>query len=130
MATEYSLGKEERLKSNFSIQELLRNGRTVSGYPLKVYWDFTDDLRQEFPARMAVSVPKKKFRRAVDRNLIKRRIRESYRLNKNIIYEPLQERKLKIALVILFLSEEFVSFDELNKSISGLLERISGKLTP
>jgi ribonuclease P protein component len=129
MASEYSLGKQERLKSNFSIRELLVKGRTVTDYPLKAYWDFTDDLRQEFPARMAVSVPKKKFRRAVDRNLIKRRIRESYRLNKKIIYEPLQDNNLKIILIILFLSEEFVSFDELNNSTSRLLQKISEKLS-
>ncbi len=128
MAAEYSLGKEERLKSTFTIQELLKTGRTVSGFPLKIYWDISEDTRQKFPVRMAVSVPKKKFRRAVDRNLMKRRIRESYRLNKAIIYEPLGEKNLRISLIILFLSDEFISFDRVNAVISELLRKIADNL--
>ena len=127
MPKKYSLGKEERLKSNLRIRELLGSGQVVSAYPLKIFWDINSS-DQKFPASMAVSVPKKKFRRAVDRNLVKRRIREAYRQNKELIYLPLTERKMNISLVILFLSDEFLSFAELETLLQSLLKNIAKKL--
>ena len=104
MSAKNTLGKEERLRSNLGIQSLLKNGETVSRFPLKIFWNISSDPGQKSQARMAVAVPKRKFRSAVDRNLMKRRIREAYRLNKSLIYEPLSERELNITLIILFLS--------------------------
>jgi ribonuclease P protein component len=125
----FTLGKEERLKSNLSIQELLKQGKTVSGYPLKMYWNFSPDLQQKYPARAAISVPKRKFRRAVDRNLMKRRIREAYRLNKHILYETLDQRQQKIQLIILLLSDEFIPYTQLEKGIRELLLKLVNKLS-
>lgn len=128
MATNYSLGKEERLKSGLAIQDLLKNGKAVSEFPLKIYWSISNGHRQKFPARVAVSVPKHKFKRAVDRNLMKRRIRESYRQNKNLIYDPLLNRGLKIEMIILFLSDEFIPFDNLDARIRELLRKLANSL--
>lgn len=126
---EFTLGKEERLKSNLSIQELLKQGKTVSSYPLKMYWDFSPDPQQKYPARAAISVPKRKFRRAVDRNLMKRRIREAYRLNKHILYDTLDQRQQKIQLIILLLSDEFIPYTQLEKGIRELLLKLVNKLS-
>jgi ribonuclease P protein component len=126
---EFTLGKEERLKSNLYIQELLKQGKTVSSYPLKIYWNFSPDLQQKYPARAAISVPKRKFRRAVDRNLMKRRIREAYRLNKHILYETLDQRQQKIQLIILLLSDEFIPYAQLEKGIRELLLKLVNKLS-
>jgi len=126
---EFTLGKEERLKSNLSIQELLKQGKTVSSYPLKMYWDFSPDPQQKYPARTAISVPKRKFRRAVDRNLMKRRIREAYRLNKHILYDTLDQRQQKIQLIILLLSDEFIPYNQLEKGIRELLLKLVNKLS-
>lgn len=128
MAIKQSLGKEERLKSGPGIQELLKNGQTVSGFPLKIFWSAAT-ADQKFPACMAVSVPKKKFRRAVDRNLMKRRIREAYRIHKYIIYGPLKKSGVNMSLLILFLSDEFISFADLEVVLKKLLESIAKKLS-
>ena len=128
MSTKYTLGKEERLKSNLGIQDLLKNGSTLSGFPLKIYWNISSDPQQKYPVRMAISVPKKKFKRAVDRNLMKRRIREAYRLNKSIIYEPLRDRNINLFMLILFLSDEFISFDNLDTGMRELLQKLSKNL--
>ena len=120
----YTLSKKERLKSKLTIQELLKNGRTISGFPLKIYWDVSPDQLQEYPARVAIFVPKRKIKRAVDRNLMKRRIRESYRLNKEIIYNPLREKGIKIVMIILFLSDEFMFYDNLDAGIRELLSKL------
>ena len=128
MSTQHTFGKNERLKSSLAIQNLLKNGKTMSIFPLKIYWDLSTDPHQKYPARMAVSVPRRKIRKAVDRNRMKRLLRESYRQNKNIIYEPLCEKGLAIALVILFLQDELLSFDLLNPVMRQLLHKLAAKL--
>ena len=129
MSLEFTLGKEERLKSNLSIQKLLKHGMVVSRFPLKMYWDFTPDPRQKYPVRAAISVPKRKFRRAVDRNLMKRRLREAYRLNKNMLYETLDQRQQKIQLIILLLSDEFIPYDQLERGTREILLQLVNKLS-
>jgi len=128
MAAYYSLGKKEHLKSNLSIQDLLKNGQTVSGYPLKIFWKISSDNHQKSHVRVAFSVPKRKFKRAVDRNLIKRRIRESYRLNKYILIKPLRDKELNVIMIILFLSDEFISFDNMDALIRKLLQKLADNL--
>jgi ribonuclease P protein component len=82
----------------------------------------------EHPVRTAVLVPKRKFKRAVDRNLMKRRIREAFRLNKNRIYEPVREANLNVNMVILFLADEFISFEKLDACIRELLGRLADEV--
>ena len=69
----YTFGKEERLKSSIQIARLFASGYSVTKFPFKVFWDFTVTDDQNVPVRTAISVPKKNFKKAVDRNLIKRR---------------------------------------------------------
>ncbi len=129
MSGEFTLGKEERLKSNLAIQELLKRGKAISRFPLKIYWDFSPDPNQKYPVRAAITVPKRKFRRAVDRNLMKRRLREAYRLHKNIPYGILDQHQQKIQLIILLLTDEFIPFDQLEKKMHEILLQLSDKLS-
>ena len=129
MTTKQTFGKQERLKSSLAIQELLKNGQTISSFPFKIYWRQTADLHQGYPAKTAILIPKKKFRRAVDRNLMRRRIRDVYRRNKYLIYEPLEEKNMNIILVILFLSDEFISFEKLSAAICKLLGKLAEKIS-
>jgi ribonuclease P protein component len=124
MAATYTLGKEERLKNNMVIQDLLKNGRTETLFPLKFYWKPSKDPRQRRPVRFAVLVPRRKFRRAVDRNLMKRRIREACRRNKNILYPSLYEKNLKINLIILLLADEFITFERMDGCTRDLFTRL------
>jgi ribonuclease P protein component len=129
MSGEFTFGKEERLKSNLAIQGLLKRGKAVSSFPLKIYWDFSTDSHQKYPVRAAISVPKRKFRRAVDRNLMKRRINEAYRLNKHMLYETLDQHQQKIQLIILLLSDEFIPYDQLEKKMREILRQLVNKLS-
>lgn len=121
---ESTFKKEERLKSNTLIQDLLKQGKTVSEFPLKIYWKTSNDPIQKYPVRLAIAVPRKKFRRAVDRNLIKRRTRESYRRNKNILYENLPDTKQKLIVLIMYISDDFISYNGLDSALRSALLKL------
>ena len=73
---------------------------------------------------MTVSVPKRLFRRAVDRNLLKRRIREAYRQNKKELYAVLQQKEIKLDLMIQYQNREIESFHVIEKSLIKGLEKL------
>jgi len=117
--------KAERLKSNLAIKGLLDQGKTLSSFPLKIFWNSVEDPGQKFPVKVAILVPKKRFPRAVDRNLMKRRIRESYRQNKQPLYESLNKSDLKLLIVIMLLSDEIMTFSKVESSLKDLLIKLS-----
>ena len=80
------------------------------------------------PVAMGVSVPKRLFKRAVDRNLLKRRIREAYRLNKGDLYKLLQEKELKLILVIQYQGREIEGFHSIEKALVSGLTKLAEKL--
>jgi len=76
--------KSERLRSKKQIEELFSRGTSFTIYPLRVVF-LRKPLESKLPNQVLVSIPKKVFKKAVDRNKLKRRIREAYRLNKQVI---------------------------------------------
>jgi ribonuclease P protein component len=78
---------------------------------------------------MAVSIPKRNFKRAVDRNLLKRRIREVYRKYKPVLYDQLEKAGIKINLVIQYQAVEIVTYTLLEKGIQKGLEKVMEDLT-
>lgn len=122
--TDFRLRKAERLKRRKIIQALFRDGRSAFGYPIRIQW-LQIERDGAFPARAAFSVPRKKFKRAVDRNLLKRRMREAYRLNKHLLYDiPLSDKE-QLALMLIYTPEEILPFDSIQKGVVKAL----GKLT-
>lgn len=77
---------------------------------------------------MAVSVPKRLFKRAVDRNLLKRRIREAYRLNKSDLFYLLQQKELKLVLVIQYQHKEIAGFHTIEEGLTKGLVKLLEKL--
>lgn len=81
----FTLGKDEKLKSRKAISELFQIGDSVKSFPIKMIYVSTN-LDYKHPIKVAFSVPKRKFKLAVHRNRIKRLMRECYRLNKHSFY--------------------------------------------
>lgn len=116
------LPKHEKLKSKLEIDELFAHARSIKSFPLKLLYLTKDeaDTSLGYP-KLLVSVPKKKFKRAVDRNLLKRRIREAYRLNKHKICDE----KIK-SIGIIYVSNQIEPFKIIeDKLILALLRLIS-----
>jgi ribonuclease P protein component len=120
--------REERLKNNLHIQDLLKHGHTLSSYPLKIYWKSTVDPSQKYPVRIAVAVPRKKFHRAVDRNILKRRIRESYRKHKHVLYEKMSDSSLKILLMVLYISDESIPYEDIDTALLSAMSKLVNDL--
>jgi ribonuclease P protein component len=109
-----SLGKEERLCSAKDIETLYKSGTSFLNHPVVVYYLPQPELKF---TRVLVSVSKKKFKRAVDRNLLKRRLREAYRLNKSIL-----EKKGFLGLV--YIGQEALPFGSIEKSVKAGLQKL------
>lgn len=124
----YTLDKEERLCSKKLIERLFAGGnKSFPTFPIRaVYMSLTPE---ENPADVSIliSVPKKRFKHAVKRNLVKRQIREAYRLNKYILLDALkaQETPCKMILAFIWLDNKIHSTEEVKYKIKKLLMHIA-----
>lgn len=123
----YKFPLKEHLKSKSIIDKLYAEGASVTAYPLRAVFIEVPDEAQEATAAILISVAKKRFRHAVDRNLVKRRIREAYRLNKHSLTNHLENEKKKMAVAILYIDTKHNSTDFLKKKMSKLLASIVEK---
>ena len=117
----YTLKKEERLCNKRLIDGLFHNGSSFLCYPFKVSWSLSEEP-QPFPVQILFSVPKKRFKQAVDRNLIKRRMRETYRLHKQqYLYDKLNNADKKIILSLGYIGKEIAPYELAEKKMLKLL---------
>ena len=107
----FSLPKSHIIRNKTEIDALLERGAVLFKYPIKAYYLSHEG---EF-SRMMVSVPKRNFKRAVQRNLLKRRIREAWRLNRT----ELGERRFDILFV--YLGREIEPYDRIESTVTGIL---------
>lgn len=120
--------KEERLCSKKVMMNLFGSGEVFFTPLFKVVWCL-NQIETEFPAQVAFSVLKKNYRRAVDRNLIKRRMREAYRKNKYSLYEKLDSLDISIAFIIIFRGAEITSCSNIEKHMKEMLAKLSEAVT-
>lgn len=115
--------KPERLRSKKLIDRLFDQGRVFKIYPFKVIWL---DIKTEspFPVQVLMSVSKRNLRRAVDRNKIKRRIREAYRKHKNLINDYLLSKDKQCIIGFLHSGKEMTKYKDLEQKIIVILERL------
>ena len=114
----FSLGKQEKLKSKKLIQELYKKGDSVKDFPLRMIFLQTQH-NSSFPCQVGFSVSKRNFKLAVRRNRIKRVLRETYRLQKDIVYNNLSE---PYVFMISYIGREEMSYQELYFKTKKLLE--------
>lgn len=121
----YSFKKEERLTSKKQFDKLFESGTSFFVYPLRIIFVETD-FAGNYPVKVAFAVSKKNFKKAVSRNLIKRRMREAYRLNKHYLYQATGEKKL--ALIFIYTGRETEIYGQIQKSVAKAINIIIEKL--
>ena len=122
------LRKSERLNSKIVIEKMFAGGssRSFSVFPLRVVYMPVDSL--EASASILVTVPKKRFKRAVKRKRVKRQIREAYRKNKGELKQLLTEKEQKLAIAFIYLSDQLTSSVEIEEKVKLLLARMAEKV--
>lgn len=125
-AERFTLSKEERICSKKLINELFTgNGRSMTAFPLRVVFMKRTIVDDQPRAAMLMSVPKRYFKHAVDRNRVKRQVREAFRRNKSIITQNLTDDHEAVAMAFVWLTNEKYPSSEVENRMVRLLTRIS-----
>jgi ribonuclease P protein component len=120
----YTFTKEERLCSQKQIELLFNNSSSFILYPFRFVWTSQTLADAPYPAEIAISVPKKRFKRAVDRNKIKRLIREAYRKNKGELFYPfLTKEHIKLSFILIYVSNELFTAVDMEKKLNLCLNK-------
>ena len=114
----------EHLKSKSAIEQVYANGTSVTSFPMRAIFVEQPQEAQDPTATILINVSKKRFRHAVDRNLIKRRIREAYRTSKHPFIEALEKCGKKMAVAIIYIDNKHNSTAFIRKKMAKLLESI------
>lgn len=124
----FTFKKGERMNSKILIEKLFSGGsKSLSAFPLRIVYMLVDD--ENLPtASLLISVPKKRFKRAVKRNRVKRQIREAYRKNKFILAEALEKDGKKVAMAFIWLDNELHDSENVERKVIKLLQITSEKI--
>ena len=120
--------KEERLCSRRSLDLLFKNGSSFLLYPFRVSYLYTN-VSSQFPVQVVINVSKKRFKKAVDRNLLKRRSREAYRLQKQrYLYEVLPASDDLLLLSLQYVGKQIYEYDFFDKKLNAVLKKLVSAL--
>ena len=119
----FTFKKEEKLKSRKLIELLFKQGNSFSIFPLRVLYLFSEENIAPLQAGFAVST--KHFKTAVNRNRIKRLMREAYRLQKNNLTANLQENKKCMAVFFIYTSNKILLYKEVAEKVESALKKLN-----
>jgi len=121
----YTFPKNDRLTSRKLIENVFSKGKSFSNFPFKVVW-LSDNSNTVLQTGVGVSA--KYFKKAVDRNRIKRLIRESYRLQKHSLEDTLKKNKARMSVFILFTANEIPPYELVFDKIGKIITRLEAQI--
>jgi ribonuclease P protein component len=119
----HSLSKAEILRGDKQIEVIFKTGKRMHAAPLMLVVRLTE-TEEDQPVKAAFIVPKKKFKKATERNRIRRQMREAYRLNKQPLKELLKLKKKTLQLLFIYTGKSPCPFAEIQQKIVLLLQRL------
>lgn len=123
----FSFPKREKLKHKKLFAQLFEQGQSKYKFPIRMLWIKVDPPISNVPILCAVSVPKRLFPKAIQRNRIKRQLREAYRLNKPSCID--KNLDSQYALLFIFTSKEPVSFRKINNTMNQLTKFLHNQIS-
>jgi ribonuclease P protein component len=127
VAKQFTLGKNERLKSRKSIEQLFSEGKKITVAPFKILYILTRSS-QHSSLLFGTGVSAKNFKKAVDRNRVKRLMREAYRLQKKNLQEKIKAGNIHLNVFFIYTGKELPEYDEIFKKMGLALNKLD-KLT-
>lgn len=118
----YTFRKDEKLKSRKVIEQLFKEGSPFSNFPFRILWKFNDAAKA--PLQTGFAVSSKHFKKAVDRNRVKRLMREAYRLQKNELQSLLTQQQKQLAVFIIYVGNELPDYDLIFDKMDQVLRRL------
>lgn len=119
------LGKKYKLCSHSIIKAVFEEGKTIKQYPLRSITLVLEPDTSKAAFQLVISVPKRNFKKAHDRNRIRRQLKEAFRLNKGTLEEKLIEQKQQIALFIVYTERTALEYKVLESKMKKLIQQIS-----
>jgi ribonuclease P protein component len=120
---QFAFPKQEHLCSENRIADLFLNGESFMSYPLRVVW-LAYEVAENSEIRVVMSVSKKKLRHAVDRNRVKRLLRETYRLNKRDLRRKIIIQGLSLSIVFIWIPNEVLNYAKVEKKMKEALNKL------
>jgi len=126
VAKQFTLGKKERLKSRKQIEQLFSKGKNFPLTPFRIYYQVTPlTTHSSSSLQFGAGVSAKTFKRAVDRNRIKRLTREAYRLQKTPLQEATIGKKLQLHIFFIYTSRELPGFNTVKEKVNVILNKLT-----
>ncbi|MFT5748704.1 MAG: ribonuclease P protein component [Paraglaciecola sp.] len=119
--------KAERLKSRKIIGKLFSDGQSFGMYPLRLVWLEMHEIQGDFPVKFSLSVPKRAFPKAVDRNQLRRLVREAWRLNKSWLYDRTKDDGKQYAFMVIYTAREPMKLPKIEESMRRMSRRFLKK---
>ncbi len=121
----FTLSKQERLKSRSTIQQLFASGNSYTIFPYRLVWTIWDNPNNERePLQAGFSVSTRYSKRSNQRNYIRRRMRESYRLQKKTLYKLLTEQQKHLSIMFIFIGKEPLEYSFLYEKMQQSLDKL------
>lgn len=119
-----TFSKEERLCSRNLIDKLIEKGKPFNSFPFRITWMEIDE--KNIKSKILISVPKRIYKKAIDRNRLKRLTREGYRKHKNILLERLNDKKVNLLFV--YTSKTIIGGAEMDTKMVLALQQLISKI--
>ena len=124
-----TFSKEERLCRKSYIDNLFAKGKSIKSYPLRLIWA-EGNASEEMPVQVIIAASKKLFKKAYQRNHVKRLLREAYRKNKGKLYQTLVDNNIKLSLAIFCLDKKQSDYHQIEEKMQELLEKLEQQIIP
>jgi ribonuclease P protein component len=122
-----TFNRQERLKSAKAIAALFKGGQSFVSYPIRVVWDIAPAHLlegSEHRCQVAFAVPKRRFKTAVQRNRIKRQMREAFRLQKSLLHDKLLTADKKVVILLSYIAQEPLPFADISGGVAKMIRKL------
>ncbi len=123
----FEFPKKQKLCSETIIKEMFYSGKSFTTSCIRLVWK-QDDNEGKVTLKSIIVVPKKKIRLAVKRNIVRRRMKEAYRLHKIELENMLKGKKLQLSIAIIYQKDKILSYKTVEEEIKFILERLSKEI--